>query len=185
MDVFPGQKSTVSVAPNPTAARALVKGSPTVTLDYPTDRYVDMPAVAQAIAAMLENVGINVTLVPEPYATGIAKMLQGQMSGLLLTGLVPNVPDPNYPAQVLLTKTSVSRNCVDHRFDSLTAAALAEPNIAAAQPLYDRMDKLAVVNLACFVPLYWAVAYVAMSNDVNGLVLTPLNALYLDKVTKG
>ena len=185
MDVFPGQKATVSVAPNPTAARALVKGSPTVTLDYPTDRYVDMPEVAQAIAAMLENVGINVTLVPEPYATGIAKMLQGQMSGLLLTGLVPNVPDPNYPAQVLLTKTSVSRNCVDHRFDSLTAAALAKPNIAAAQPLYDRMDKLAVVDLACFVPLYWAVAYVAMSNDVNGLVLTPLNALYLDKVTKG
>src|SRR5262249_29178733 len=87
MDVFPGRKATVTVTPNPAAASALVKGSPTVTLDYPTDRYVDMPEVAQAIAAMLENVGINVPLVPEPYATGIAKMLQGQMSGLLLTGL--------------------------------------------------------------------------------------------------
>ena len=107
------------------------------------------------------------------------------MTGRLLTGLVPNIPNPNYPAQVLLTKTSVSKNCVDHRFDRLTAAALAKPDVRAAQPLYDRMGELAVVDLACFGPLYRTVAYVAMGNDVKGVVLTPLNALYLDKATKG
>ena len=33
--------------------------------------------VAQAVAQMLENVGIKVKLVPEPYTSGVVKVING------------------------------------------------------------------------------------------------------------
>jgi peptide/nickel transport system substrate-binding protein len=180
LNVIPGQKAKNAVAFNPSAAKALVPAGTSLTLDYPTDRYVNTAEVAQAVAQMLENVGIKVKLVPEPYIAGVVKVLSGQMSGLWITGAVPNVPDANFLAQGFLTKDSITKNCIDRRFDTLTAAALTKPNEAAAQPLYDQMDKLAVKDLACYYPLYRPITYTAMSNNVKGFVFTPLNTIYFD-----
>lgn len=183
LNVIPGQKPPQVVKADKAAARRLVTGSPSVTLNYPTDRYPNMPEVAQAIASMLQDVGIRVTLVPESYISGVVKVLGGQMSGLWLTGAVPNVPDANFLAQGFLTKNSITKNCVDARFDKWTAEALARKDEAAAKPLYDRMNTLAVVNLACYVPLYGAITYVAMRHDVKGVDFTKLNTVYWDKAT--
>jgi peptide/nickel transport system substrate-binding protein len=185
LNVIPGQKAKATIEPNAAAAKALVTGSPSVTLSYPTDRYVNMPEVAQAIAGQLEDVGIKVKLVGEPYVTGVTKVLAGQMSGLFITGAVPNVPDSNFLAQGFLTKGSITKNCLDNRFDALTALALTKPDEAAAQKIYDKLDKLAVVDLACYVPLYRPITYTVMSNNVKGLNFTPLNTVYFNKVTNG
>ncbi len=185
LNIIPGQKAVNAVTPNAAAAKALVSGSPSVTLSYPTDRYVNTAEVAQAMAQMLEDAGFKVKLVPEPYITGVVKVLSGTMSGLWLTGAVPNVPDANFFAQGFLTSTSITKNCIDKRMDVLTATALTRKDEKAAQPIYDKLDKLAVKDLACFYPIYRPVTYTAMSNNVKGLVFTPLNTVYFDKVTNG
>lgn len=185
LNVIPGQTPSKVVNPNPAEARRLVSGSPSVTLNYPTDRYPNMPEVAQAVAAMLEDVGISVRLVPESYIGGVVKVLGGQMSGLWITGAVPNVPDANFLAQGFLTKDSITKNCKDGRFDRLTAEALTKKDEAAAKQIYDKLNTLAVVDLACYVPLYGAITYVAMSNDIRGFDFTPLNTVYFDRTTNG
>jgi len=183
LNVIPGEKAKNPAKYDPTAAKALVPAGTSVTLDYPTDRYPNMPEVAQAIAQMLENVGVKVKLVPEPYTAGVVKVIGGTMSGLWITGAVPNVPDSNFLAQGFLTKTSISKNCIDRRFDVGTAAALTKKDAAAAQPTYDEMDKLAVKDLACFDPLYRPVTYDVMSNSVKNFVHTPLNTVYFNTTT--
>jgi peptide/nickel transport system substrate-binding protein len=185
LNVIPGQKAKNAVKYDPAAAKALVPPGTTLTLDYPTDRYVNIPEVAQAVAQMLENVGIKVKLVPEPYVSGVVKVIGGTMSGLWITGAVPNVPDANFLAQGFLTKNSISKNCVDRRFDAGTALALTKKDEAAAAPIYDKLDKLAVKDLACFTPLYRPLTYTAMNNNVKGFVFTPLNTIYFDKTTNG
>lgn len=185
LNVIPGQRAAKVVQPDVAAARRLVSGRPSVTLNYPTDRYPNMAEVAQAIAAQLEAVGIDVRLVPESYVSGVTKVLAGQMSGLFITGAVPNVPDANFLAQGFLTKTSITKNCIDRRFDALTAKALTLKDETAAKPIYDQLNTLAVVDLACYVPLYGAITYVAMSHDVRNLDFTGLNTLYFNATTKG
>ena len=183
LNVIPGTKPATQVNANPAEARKLVQGSPTVTLNYPTDRYPLMPEVAQAIGQMLEDVGFKVKLDPTSYISGVVKVLGGTMSGLWLTGAVPNVPDSNFLAQGFLTSTSITKNCIDKRFDVLTAKALTLKDEKAAKPVYEAMNTLAVSRLACFVPLYGAITNVAMRNNVNGFVFSPLNTMYWDKVT--
>src|SRR4029079_6066174 len=75
LNVIPGEKAKNPAKYDPTAAKALVPAGTSLTLDYPTDRYPNMPEVAQAIAQMLENVGIKVKLVPEPYTAGVVKVI--------------------------------------------------------------------------------------------------------------
>jgi peptide/nickel transport system substrate-binding protein len=185
LNVIPGQKAKNAVAFNQSAARALVPPGTSLTLNYPTDRYVNTAEVAQAVAQMLENIGIRVRLVPEPYVAGVTKVLAGQMSGMFMTGAVPNVPDANFLAEGFLTKNSITKNCLDRRFDLWTAQALTKQDAAAAQPLYDNLDKLAVKDLACYYPLYRPITYTVMSNDVKSLVHTPLNTVYFDTTTNG
>jgi peptide/nickel transport system substrate-binding protein len=185
LNVIPGTKPATQVNANPAEARKLVQGSPTVTLNYPTDRYPLMPEVAQAIGQMLEDVGFKVKLDPTSYISGVVKVLGGTMSGLWITGAVPNVPDSNFLAQGFLTSTSITKNCIDKRFDVLTAKALTLKDEKAAKPVYEAMHTLAVSRLACFVPLYGAITNVAMRNNVNGFVFSPLNTMYWDKVTLG
>jgi len=185
LNVIPGQKAKNAVKFDPAAAKALVPAGTSLTLNYPTDRYVNTAEVAQAIAQMLENVGIKVRLVPEPYTSGVVKVIGGTMSGLWITGAVPNVPDANFLAQGFLTKNSITKNCIDRRFDLGTAAALTKKNELAAQPIYDQLDRLAVKDLACYAPIFRPLTYTAMSNDVKGFVFTPLNTIYFDKATNG
>lgn len=185
LNVIPGQKAKNTVKYDPATAKALVPAGASLTLNYPTDRYVNTTEVAQAVAQMLENVGIKIKLVPEPYVTGVVKVLGGTMSGLWITGAVPNVPDANFLAQGFLTKNSITKNCIDRRFDLWTAEALTRKDEAEAAPYYDKLDKLAVKDLACYTPLYRPITYTVMSNNVNGFVFTPLNTLYFDTTTNG
>ena len=112
LNVIPGQKATNAVTPNASAAKALVSGSPSVTLNYPTDRYVNTAEVAQAMAQMLEEAGFKVKLVPEPYVTGVVKVLNGTMSGLWLT----------VPFRTSRTRTSSLRDSSPRRRSRRTAS---------------------------------------------------------------
>lgn len=184
LNIIPGSKPKETLDYNPTEAKKILNGrSFTLTLNYNTDRSPGGAEVAQAIAGMLEAVGFKVTLEPNTYVQSVVKILGGQMTGLYITPAVPNVPDPDFFVQGFMTKGSITKNCVNEQFDKLAADALQKNSIEEAQPIYDQLNSLGVVKLACYVPLYFEEKVLAMRNNVSGVVFTPINVIYWDKVT--
>ena len=186
LNIIPGKKQSQTISYNPSKAKSLVSSlgfKPQLTLSYNTDVSPGGSDVAQAIAGMLKNVGIDVKLDPNTYIQLVVKVLSGQMNGLFITPAIPNVPDPNFFVQGFMTKDSITKNCIDNRFDTLAAKALEEPNADAAAKVYDQLNTLAVVKLACYVPLYFETKQIAMRNNVKGMYLDPINVVLWNSVS--
>lgn len=186
LNIIPGVKQSSTIDHNLAKAKQLVASlgfKPSVTLNYNTDRSPGGAEVAQAIAQMLGDAGIDVKLDPTTYIASVMKILSGQAPQLFITPAVPNVPDPNFFVQGFLTKASITKNCLDSRFDALGAKALEQPSTQAASKTYDDLNTLAVAKLACFVPLYYETKQFAMRNNVNGFYADPINVVLWQNVT--
>jgi peptide/nickel transport system substrate-binding protein len=186
LNIIPGLKQSGTINHDAAKAKALVASlasKPSITLNYNTDRSPGGSEVAQAIGQMLTDAGFDVKLDPTTYVASVTKILTGQAPQLFITPAVPNVPDPNFFVQGFMTKASITKNCIDSRFDALGAKALEQANTQAASAIYDQLNTLGVARLACFVPLYFETKQFAMRNNVNGFYADPINVVYWQNVT--
>lgn len=184
LNMLPDQQPAEEVTPDPEAAKALLRGqSPSIELTYPT-KYTNIQDVAEATAGMLEEAGFRVRLTALDYGALVGRIVRRQIDGMYLLGAVPNVAHPDFFAHGFMTSTSITANCPDRELDVLTERALVQPDAESAQPIYDELNTRAVVEDACYAPLYNQTFNIG-SKGVSGLEYSPLNVPDFDKVTLG
>ncbi|MDO8187692.1 ABC transporter substrate-binding protein [Conexibacter sp. JD483] len=184
LNMLPDQQPAEQVTPNADEAKALLRGqSPSIELTYPT-KYTNIQDVAEATAGMLEEAGFRVRLTAVDYGTLVGRVVRRQIDGMYLLGAVPNVAHPDFFAHGFMTSTSITANCPDRELDVLTERALVQPDAEAAQPIYDELNTRAVVEDACYAPLYNQTFNIG-SKGVRGLQYSPLNVPDFDRVTLG
>lgn len=185
LNVVPGTEPKEQVTPNLDEAKKLLNGkAPAVRLTYPT-KYTNIQDVAEATAGMLGEAGFKVQLKPMDYGSFVTQVVKRNIDGLYLMGAVPNVAHADFFARGFLTSTSITANCPDPRLDALTEKALVQPDAAAAQKIYDQLNTLAVVDLACYAPIYRQTFNIATGKDVKGIVYTPLNVARFNEASIG
>ena len=101
-------------------------------------------------------------------------MLQRKINGIWVYGIAPNVPDPNFYVQGLMTSKSLSANCPRQEWDQKAVEALTLEDAEAAQPIYDELNTDAVVSEACYVPIYFETSHFAAAPNVGGFTFSPL-----------
>ena len=79
---------------------------------------------------------------------------------------------------------SITGNCPDPQIDGLVPKALEQNDAAAADPIYEQLNTLAVVEKHCYVPLYRQMFAYATGHGVKGVVYGPLNTFDFTKTTR-
>lgn len=174
LNMLPGEEPASEITPNMDEAKALLRGAtPSVTLTYPT-KYTNIQDVAEATGGMLEEAGFRVSLRALDYGAMVGQIVRRNIDGIYLLGAVPNVAHPDFFARGFMTSTSITANCPDRELDVLTARALEQPDAETAQPIYDELNTRAVVEDACYAPLYNQTFNIG-AKGVSGLEYSPLN----------
>ena len=162
---------------DPAAAKKLLAeaGYPngfTVRLDAPNDRYLDDSLVAQAIAGMLGQVGINVQVNAVTKAIFFPNMDKGNFS-MYMAGWGPNDPISNWDA-IFHCKDSANGFGVTNR--EHFCSAKADQIIARASSIFDEKFRVPAERQAyviadrqdfAYVPLYWEDVIAGVNNHVN------------------
>jgi peptide/nickel transport system substrate-binding protein len=182
LDIQPGVTGGNAIGYDPSEAKKLAAGSPTLEVSYPVGQGTDSSQVAQAIVGELQAAGINAKLNPLSYTTLDTMEFAHTLQGAYLSTAIANISNPDWFAEGFLTSTSISQNCPDSRFDSQVLKALTTASQKAADQIYDTLDNEAVDEDACFVPLYDEIFNLATSKKVTGLVYTPLNVIDYNSV---
>jgi len=180
LNVKPDEQPADEVRPDPARAKSLVKEKVTVPLTYPAKKYTYIDEVAQAVGGQLEAAGFTVKYNPVDYGTLVSEVVGRKISGLYLFAGVPNVAVPDYFAHGFITTDSITANCADPALDELADGALEKEDLKAAQPLYDELNKIAVVEKHCYLPLYKQTFSYA-SDGVTGIRYNALNNVLFDK----
>jgi len=177
LTVNPTVQKITAVKLNIADAKAIVKkykGDKSFLLSYPIGLLPDIDLVAQAIASQLTKIGLKPILTPVTYGALVGAIIGGTQTGLYIMSVVPNAPTPAFLTQGFLTSNSITQNCNDPRFDTEQATALASSD-AAAEKIWQLMDKQAVLEDHCYVPLYSTTKMDVMATNVTGWKLTPVN----------
>jgi peptide/nickel transport system substrate-binding protein len=156
-----------SIEYDPDAAAELIASMdspPSITLNWPVGRSQS----PEAVAGMLETVGFDVERNPLDFGTFFQQAVTGDLEGPYIFGTMPTFPHEDVQAQGFLTSTSITRTCVDERFDELAAEAVAEDDQEGRTAVYNEMERIALFDLTCFVPLYEQVTTYGHSSDVHG-----------------
>ena len=152
---------------DPEAAAEIVDSldaPPSITLSWPVGRSQS----PEAVAGMLEAVGFEVERNPLDFGTFFSQAVAGEIEGPYIFGTMPTFPHEDVQAQGFLTSTSITRTCVDERFDELAAEAVAEDDRDGRTEVYNEMERIALYDLTCFVPLYEQVTAYGHASDVQG-----------------
>ena len=181
LNMKPGQKPTEEVTADPAKAKSLVTGSPQIEVSWPQGLYTDLDEVAKAVGGELQAAGFRVKYNPTDYATLVGQILRRQISGLYFLGAVPNVAVPDFFAHGFMTSDSITANCPSPELDSLANKALEASGPAQAQPIYNQMNTLGVVQMHCYVPLYQETFNYA-TKGITGLQYNALNAVSYNDV---
>ncbi len=174
LNINPGQKPAQEVTADPSKAKSLVSGSPQIELSWPAGLYTNIDDVAKAVGGQLEAAGFKVKYNPIDYATLVGQILSRQITGLYILAAVPNVAVPDFFASGFMTSTSITRNCPNTQLDTLAQQALQSSGPDAAEPIYEQMNTLAVVQMHCYIPLYQETFNYATKN-ITGLQYNALN----------
>ncbi len=144
----------------------------TVRLDAPNDRYLDDSLVAQAIAGMLGNVGINVQVNAVTKAVFFPNMDKGDFS-MYLAGWGPNDPISNWSA-VFHCKDAAHGYGVTNRehycnpkADEIIARAASIFDPTFRVPAEREAYRLADRRDFAYVPLYWEDVIAGVNNHIN------------------
>jgi oligopeptide transport system substrate-binding protein len=170
------------------AAKALVaevfpSGAPEIFLDYDAGEIRD--ALAKAIQADLNEIGVNATLRPKPFDEYLNFEVSGQQEMFLLgwIGRYPSQEDFLAP----LFASGSRNNLVglkDNAFDKALAAARAEPDEAKRLALYRDAEKAALALLPV-VPILQYQVHSVTAKRVGGLRLSPTGTFDGAKVWLG
>lgn len=188
---LPGHGKIAGYDYNPGKAMELLKqagypngqGLPPITLFVASEDY----ALAEAIQAALQNVGIKLKVETEQPAILAEGVANGQCS-FFKKSWIGDYPDAENFLSLFYSK-NFSPGGINYThysntvFDSLYNIALSEKNDSVRNSEYTRLDKL-VINLAPVVPLYYDEVVRLVNKRITGLPLDPLNSLDLRRVKK-
>ncbi len=185
LNVKPGTQPTAQVDADPAKAKSLLAGnSPTVPITYPAGQYTNIQEVAQAVGGSLEQAGFKVKYSPVDYGTLVKQVVGRQLNGMYIFAGVPNVAVPDFFASGFMKSVSITGNCPDPQMDKLIAKALEQKDAAAAQPIYDQINKIGVVDKHCYIPLYDQIYNYATQKGVSGVNYNALNAVDFTKAKR-
>lgn len=183
LNVKPGTEPAEQVEADPEEARELMQGKTVpITLTYPAGQYSNIEEVAQAMGSMLEDVGFKVTFNALDYGTLVTQVGAKELDGITVFAGVPNVAVPDFFASGFMKSASITANCQDPKIDEMIADALAQPDEAAANEIYDELNTLGVVSKNCYIPMYRQVSAYATADGVSGVHYDALNAVDLTQV---
>lgn len=175
LNTLPGQDVPQVLEPDMEEAKRLLAGkSPEITLSWVAGFNTGIDEVTSAIRSQLEEAGFKVNPNPTDVPTLLGQVLQRKINGIWVYGIAPNVPDPNFYVQGLMTSKSLSANCPRQEWDQKAVEALTLEDAEAAQPIYDELNTDAVVSEACYVPIYFETSHFAAAPNVGGFTFSPL-----------
>ncbi len=186
LNVKPGEQPDDVVTQDVDEAKSLMGGrSVAVTVTYPAGQYTNIEEVAQAVGGQLEAVGFKVKYNPIDYGSLVTQVGGGELDGLYIFAAVPNVAVPSFFVNGFVRSASITKNCGDPKLDAMADEAVAAPDKEAAEAIYDEINRIAVVEKNCYIPLYRQVYAIATAKNVSGLVYNPINASDFTGVTVG
>lgn len=184
LNVKPGTNPTESVEHDLDRAKTLVgDSSPEVTVTYPAAQYTNIEEVSQAVGGGLEAAGFTVKYNPLDYGSLVGQVVGRELTGIYIFAGVPNVAVPDFFASAFMKSVSITGNCPDPRMDELVGDALEQDSTEAAQPIYDELNRMGVVEKHCYVPLYKQIYNYGVADGVSGTEYSPLNAVDFSKTT--
>ena len=160
---------------NLAAARAITAKykNPTITFNYGPARGPSDEAVAQAVASQLRAAGFTVNMAPADYNTVTVNLVLGRSEGIVMFAISPVFPQPNVYAQGFLTPTSITKNCLAPGMADLAAKALSAATPAKADLNYKEMERVAIAEQYCMLPLYNEIKNWGLSKSVGGFIAPP------------
>ncbi|MGA1836309.1 ABC transporter substrate-binding protein [Herbiconiux sp. 11R-BC] len=174
-------KADQAIARDVTRAKAAVAtlgGTPTVSLEYPSDissNGLDFGPIAERIQANLAEVGITVNLTPSPVATALANYRAGtEQMGLWLWN--PDFPDPSDylvfgpGATVGLRAGWAAGSAPD--IESIASKAAVTVDDATRATLYQEFQTK-LNEAGVFNPLFQPAASVVSSSSVGKVLFSP------------
>ncbi|WP_162941675.1 ABC transporter substrate-binding protein [Desertimonas flava] len=166
-------------AADPDAARAIVEtlDDPTVTISYGPNQSASTEAIAEAVAGMLEEVGITVERNPMDFAQLQTEFVGGTMDGLILYPIVPVFPHPKVFVEGFLTSDSITKYCNSPGIDELNDQAIAAEDEATSDALYHEIHAIAIDQDQCITPLLYDVQSWGMVSELQGFVAPPANII--------
>lgn len=186
LNVKPGEEPAEQLEPDPAEAASLMEGKQVeVPITYPAGQYTNIEEVAQAVGGMLEEAGFTVKYNPLDYGTLVTQVIGRELNGMYIFAGVPNVAVPDFFASGFMKTASITGNCPDPEMDAMVAEALEQSDGAAAQPIYDELNTMGVVDKTCYIPLYRQVFAYATQPGVEGFDYGPLNTGDFTGVTIG
>ena len=188
---LPGHGKIAGYSYNPDKALDLLKqagypngkGLPDISLFVSSQDY----ALAEALQAQLQNVGIKLKVETEQPAILAEGVANGQCY-FFKKSWIGDYPDGENFLSLFYSK-NFSPGGINYThyanasFDSLYARAISETNDSARAAEYTQMDRM-VMDAAPVVPLYYDEVIRLVNKRVTGLPLDPLNSLDLRYVKK-
>jgi len=188
---LPGHGKIAGYDYNPGKAMELLKragypngqGLSAITLFVASEDY----ALAEAIQAQLQNVGIKLKVETEQPAILAEGVANGQCS-FFKKSWVGDYPDAENFLSLFYSK-NFSPGGINYThyhnpvFDSLYNNALSETNDSIRAEEYTCLDKM-IIDSALVVPLYYDEVVRLVNKQITGLPLDPLNSLDLRRVKK-
>jgi peptide/nickel transport system substrate-binding protein len=188
---LPGHGKVTGYTYNPDKASALLKeagypngqGLPDISLFVSSQDY----ALAEAIQAQLQNVGIRLKVETEQPAILAEGVANGQCY-FFKKSWIGDYPDAENFLSLFYSKGFSPgginyTHFANHTFDSLYERSLSETNDSIRAAEYTIMDTM-VMDAAPVVPLYYDEVIRLVHKNVTGLPLDPLNSLDLRFVRK-
>lgn len=154
---------------DPEAAKKIVasKGSPAVTLTYATGRSQNDAQIGAAVVGMLQAVGFSVTDDPVDFATFLERR-NSHATEAAGAQIIYTFRDPDEEFRAWVNSTSIVKTCDPGWYDEKSAEALAEPDEAARQALYEQMEDRVLNQDVCFIPIVQYEGIWAMSPKLEG-----------------
>ena len=189
---LPGHNKITGYSYNPAKATELLKqagyangqGLPEITLFVASEDY----ALAEAIQAQLQNVGIKLKVETEQPAILAAGVANGPCY-FFKKSWIGDYPDPENFLSLFYSR-NFSPGGINYThysnsaFDSLYMQSLSEATDSIRTRDYTDMDKR-IMDAAPVIPLYYDEVVRLVNKRISGLPLDPLNSLDLRHVRKG
>jgi len=154
---------------NPDEAKKIVASKPSaeVTLTYANGRSPNDGQIGNAIVGMLEAVGFTVTNEPVDFATFLERRNSQSTEGAGAQ-IIYTFRDPDEEFRAWVNSTSIAKNCDSTWYDQKSTEALAEPDAAKRQAIYEEMEDRVLNQDVCYVPIVQYEGIWAMSPDLKG-----------------
>lgn len=146
--------------------------NPKITYNYGPARGPSDEAVAQAVAAQLREAGFTVDMAPDDYNRLTTNLVLGRVDGLVMYAIVPVFPHPHVYAQGFLVPNSITKNCLAPGTVDLVSRGLLG-NLGQSDKTYRDLEKLAMAENYCMLPMYQVINNWGMSKGLGGFVAPP------------